>query len=249
MDGFSFCVFDKEGQLVNATCYDFLERCATPEELLSHVKEIFEKDATLHANFSHIRVTHRNNLFSVVPNEFFIEQGLKRYLNFSVKTFASDYVTHDDIDAIAAKNVFIPFVNVNNYLLDHFGDFDFYHHQSLLIDKAFQLFEQQDKARCLAHLHQGILDIVVMEKGQLLLANSFEVDSSEDFAYYLLFVYNQLGLDTSEVPLTLIGALSNTSDEFDLAYRYIKEVELWSDSPEIIANTPELHGADFYLLN
>ena len=244
LDGFSFCVKDAT-EIVNLSSYNFSDSSNTPQELLIRIKEIFEKDTNLHFNFDSITVIHRNNLNTLVPSPHFKEDNLKNYLRYNVKTFASDYFTFDNIDKIEAKNVYIPFVNINNYLIDHFGDFDFFHHQTLFINKLVSEYATYD-TKVFAHFENNLLDIVVLDGKKLHLVNSFEVQTTEDFMYYLLFVYEQLKLDTNKIPFLISGIASKDSEDYKIAYKYIQEVSLLESKNS--NNISEFEKSELFLL-
>ena len=50
------------------------------------------------------------------------------------------------------------------------------------------------------------LDMVVVNKGKLLLINSFSYQTTDDFAYFVLNVYEKLKLDMHICPVCLLNA-------------------------------------------
>lgn len=247
LDGFSFCVLNEDNEVVIATKYDFLERCSTPQELLSRIKDIFEKNSDLHFDFTKIKVVHRNSLNTIVPKNYFYKDRLKSYLNFTVKTFESDYITYDVVGELDINNIYIPFVNINNYLLDHFGDFDFYHHHSVWLEKL-QKDHLSEATTVFVNVDQSLLDITVFDHKKLILNNSFEVNSAEDFTYFLLFVYEQLKLDPNQVETQLFGMISEHSPEYQLAFKYIKNIQIL-DIEQFGINKADFNSTEFYLIS
>jgi len=59
-----------------------------------------------------------------------------------------------------------------------------------------------------------------------LLFNSFEYQTKEDFIYYILFTAEQLKLNPETFKLQLLGEISEESDLFKIAYRYIRNISL-----------------------
>ena len=245
LDGFSFCIYDQE-ELQNVTSYDFLESCSTPEELLSRVKEVFEKDVNLHYPFQDITVVHRNNLNTFVPNDFFSEEHIKNYFKYNIKTFATDYFTFDDIEVLNAKNAFIPFVNINNYLLDHFGNFNFYHHQTILVKKLQKLVT--DDTQVFVYFQNSLIDIVVFQSKEMTFINSFEIESEKDFIYYLLFVLEQLQLNTEEVLVTLLGTITKESLFYKIAYTYVRNIKILEGDNAFVQKEEEFTPTELFIL-
>ncbi|WP_243765968.1 DUF3822 family protein [Polaribacter cellanae] len=224
LDGFSFSIQDtlsKKDMYFSA--YTFPETQATPENLLLKIKDIFKNDTHLQQDFSNVAVIHQNNLSTLVPNEYFNEDKLSSYLNLNIKTLATDFITFDEINTIDTKNVYIPYVNINNYLFNNFGEFNYKHHSSVLIDKLIQQ-NKSDTKTMYVHVSKTTFDIVVLENKKLLLYNSFTYTSNEDFLYYILFVAEQLKLDTNEFPLYLLGDIILNSRLYKITYKYIKNL-------------------------
>jgi len=54
-------------------------------------------------------------------------------------------------------------------------------------------------ARCLVNLRRGSLDIIAVDRGRLLMANTFEFTTETDAVYYILAARRQVWLDDSEL--------------------------------------------------
>lgn len=68
-----------------------------------------------------------------------------------------------------------------------------------------------------------------MVKGnKLILFNSFEYSSPEDFIYYILFTFEQLQLNPDSVSVKLLGTISKDSAYFEIAYKYIRNCNLFN---------------------
>ncbi|MGB0892697.1 MAG: DUF3822 family protein, partial [Flavobacteriaceae bacterium] len=148
---------------------------------------------------------------------------LKSYLDFNIKTLASDFIAFDGLEQTKAKNVYIPYVNLNNFLFQHFGSFEYKHHSTVLIDKLLSNSNEEDKFYiCVKNLQ---LDIIVISKGKLALYNTFDFTTKEDFIYYILFVIEQLKLNPDTLLLSLIGDITKESELYNITYQYIRNIE------------------------
>ncbi|QOD61794.1 DUF3822 family protein [Polaribacter haliotis] len=248
LDGFSFSIQDSISKKDIYFCaYTFKETQATPENLLLKIDDIFKNDTHLQQDFSTVIVIHQNNLSALVPNQYFNEDKLSSYLNFNIKTLSTDFITFDEISSIDAKNVYVPYVNINNYLFNNFGEFDYKHHSSVLIDKLI-LRNKNESKTMYVNVSKTTFDIVVLENKKLVLYNSFAYTSKEDFLYYILFVAEQLQLDTNEFPLYLMGDIIFNSELYKITYTYIKNLNfLGSKNPIFKELNLETH-TNFILL-
>lgn len=162
-------------------------------------------------------------LYSLVPTQVWEDKNPISYLQYTLKTLSQDFVAHDSILQDTVKLVYIPFVNLNNYFFETFGDFHYYHALGLWIDYCAT---QANQETCVfANLTSKQLDVLVFKEGKLQLINSFEYHSPEDLVYYILFTYEQLDLDTEEVPIYLSGSIDKTKPSYSSLYTYIRYVE------------------------
>jgi hypothetical protein len=247
LDGFSFSIYNTPSKKeVYFREYVFENSQNSPENLLLKIETIFKTDAYLQNDFIAVTVIHQNNLSTVVPNRFFDKKKLAFYLNFNIKTLATDFITFDDLGTLNAKNVYVPYVNINNYLFQNFGEFEYKHHSTVLIEKLLKNNTTKEKTM-FVNVSKTSLDIVVLENEKLLLSNAFSYNSKEDFIYYVLFVAEQLNLDVQEFPLFLMGEINLKSKTYKITYKYIKNVS-FLESTSAIYNEFNIPSHSNYIL-
>ena len=233
LDGFSFCITNNSSEeILYFSEYLFKEKKITPESLLKKIEELFKTDFYLQKDFSSVSVVHQNNLSCIVPNTYFSEDKLSEYLNFNIKTLTSDFITFDDIKSIKAKNVYIPYVNINNFLFQNFGEFEYKHHLTQFIEKLISI-NNSDKKVVYVNVSSDSFDVVVIQNKQLYFSNSFSFETKEDFIYFILFTFEQLKLDVEEIQLYFTGDIELESELYTITYQYIRNV-LFLESNNLI---------------
>ncbi|WP_255362716.1 DUF3822 family protein [Tenacibaculum sp. MAR_2009_124] len=248
LDGFSFCIRNSESkEILNYTEYSFDKTVASPELLLEKIMFIFGNDSELQQEFTSVFAIHQNNLATIVPNEYFDRNNLKPYLNFSVKTLSTDFLTYDNLESIEAHNVYIPYVNINNFIFQNFGEFEYKHHSSLLINKLLS-YSTSKESEMFVYAGVSQMDILVMKDEQLILYNSFLYETKEDFIYYILFVAEQLHLDPEEFNLTLLGKIEENSDLYQITYKFVRNINFIESSTVYFNSNDELSNHSTYLL-
>ncbi|CAA0228583.1 DUF3822 family protein [Tenacibaculum maritimum] len=249
LDGFSFCIKDAlSHKPICFTKYSFDQKIATPELLLEKIEHIFSSDPDLQQDFKNTVAIHQSNLATLVPNEYFQEKELKTYLNYNIKTLATDFIAFDDLQCIEAKNVYVPYVNINNYLFQNFGEFEYRHHASVLIDKLLNHTKKDGRSYFFAHVFKSQLDIVVLKDNSLLLYNSYPFNTKEDFLYYLLFTAEQLGLDPNEFQLTFSGDIEENSAIYAITYQYIRNINFISTTSTFFNNSNDFSNHSNFIL-
>ena len=248
LDGFSFSIYNTVS-LRDVYFYEYLftNSQVTPENLLLKIKEIFNTDLHLQNDFKSVTVIHQNNLATLIPNSLFDETKLASYLNLNIKTLPIDFITFDSIELLNCKNVYIPYVNINNYLFQNFGEFEYKHHSTVFIEKLLE--KKKNTAKTMhVNVSRATLDIVVLKEGKLVLYNTFDYNSKEDFMYYILFVAEQLEMNPEEFLLYFTGAIELNSAIYKITYTYIKNVKFLESSNPIFNELNIANHSNFILL-
>lgn len=227
LDGFSFSVYDSIAKDFLAFYeFSFDLESSSPEQILIPIRAIFEEHEILqHNHFRKVFVNYANTLSTLVPKVFFDSDKKNLYLENTVKIFPSDFISHDELSTMDAVLVYIPFVNVNNFLFSKFGSFEYQHASSLLIDSLLnsKALPKNEKAVAV-NVYSSHFEAIVWNGKELIFYNSFSFKTADDFIYYLLFVYEQLGLDPDTIQTYCMGEIEKESALFKIAYQYIRHV-------------------------
>ncbi len=249
LDGFSFCISNSETkEILLFTKYTFTSSIASPELLLEKIIRIFSTDKDLQQNFSSVFAIHQNNLATLVPNKLFDRSNLAPYLKYTVKTLKTDFITYDLHDFIAVNTVYIPYVNINNYLFHNFGEFVYKHHATVLVDKLLSYTKQNSEQQFFVHVSPSNIDIVVSKEGKLIFYNSFSYGSKEDFIYYILFTAEQLQMDPNVFQLTFMGAIEKESDIYSITHTYVRNVHFINPTNNFFADSDDFSNHTNFIL-
>ena len=226
LTGLSFCCFDTLNNTVtsfNEVHFDTFHKATKIEDLFA---DAFRDHPELKDSYDEILVIHNNNLSTFVPEPLFDENFLGSYLQYNTKVFETDFFAFDEIPNYQMNTVYIPYVNINNFFIDQFGAFDYKHANSILVSKLLVASKNKDEKKMFVHINTGHFEIIVVQNQKLLLFNSFDYNTPEDFLYYILFTAEQLNLNPENFALELIGNIDTESDYFKIAYKYICNVSL-----------------------
>ena len=250
LNGLSFCIVDTIANTIKHFKRLNFGKELSPYEMQKELKQLFGESKIEDYSLTEVVVIHRNNLFSLVPKPLFDKAELANYLKFNVKILANDLVEYDEIDSYDLVNVYVPFVNVNNYIYDLFGEFEFMHHGTIMVQSLLNSHSNGNEPICYVHVADKQMDITVLTQKQLLFFNSFQFVTKEDFIYYLLFTLEQLKLNTETIKLRLFGSVDMGDELYNIAYEYIQHISLFIP-PSDIYSTEELDKevVDFTVLN
>jgi len=158
-----------------------------------------------------------NNLSTLVPESLFDKKLCLEYLKYSVRLVKNDSASFDNIDEIEAVNVYLPYTNVNNYLFDNFGSFDYYHYSTLFIRKCIKSSHKIKNSTNL-NFRGDCFDIVIFKNKKLMFYNSFNYKTKEDVLYFILSSFLQNKLKFEKTYLFVSGEI----DENDNVFVFLK---------------------------
>ena len=101
------------------------------------------------------------------------------------------------------------------------------------------------------HIADSHFEIIVIQNQKLILYNSFEYQTSEDFLYYLLFTAEQLHLNPESMKLFFLGKCTESDELYKKAYQYVRNTTLLdvSDLQKTNAFSARDNRANFILFN
>ena len=228
LNGLSFLVLDlftKKVELIRDI--KFSEKI-TPQQLLKNLIEEFDNIDLLNENFNKIQVIHDNEVQTLVPSALFEEANLSDYLKFNAKIFKNDFITYDAITNQEIMSVYVPYVNVNNYIFEKFGSFEYKHSSTVIIDKVLQIEKNIKEKSLYVNVEKSNIDVLVISSNSLLFYNKFNYNTKEDFIYFILFTIEQLELNPEKLNCKFLGSILNDDELFQIAYKYIRNVSIVS---------------------
>ena len=226
LSGLSFCILNKELNTITALKHFNFDKKLNHIELLDKLKYIFNSENSLQNNFKNIIIIHENELFTLVPKALFNKNSLADYLKFNAKILKSDLVAYDQIDINESVNVYVPYVNINNFIFETLGSFTFKHISSVLIQNILEIEKHSQIPKLYVNVNKQNFEILVTHKVKLIFFNTFEYNTKEDFIYYILFTAEQLELNPETLNLIFVGDISIKDDLYIIAYKYIRFVFL-----------------------
>ncbi|MBD0833697.1 DUF3822 family protein [Aestuariibaculum sediminum] len=252
LSGLSFCILQKDSNSIEALKDINFGKRLNHIELLERVKTEFNSNSELNQEFSNVTVIHDNDLSNFVPTPFFNEDHLSDYLKFNTKILKSDFIATDEVALNDSKNIYVPFVNINNYIYDTFGEFTFKHISTILVETILQMEKNSEIPKIFINVKELHFEMTVVNKGKLILYNTFEYQTKEDFIYYILFTAEQLELNPESFELILTGNIDKHDERYVIAHKYIQFVSFGKRNDTFkykLEAQPNTNYSDFVILN
>ncbi|AUC76255.1 DUF3822 family protein [Olleya sp. Bg11-27] len=248
LSGHSFCVLDTNTKTIIELKAEKFSIKKTPSELLDAIKHLFNTETILKQVFKSINIIHVNDWSTIVPKPLFEESALADYLKFNTKILKTDFITFDEISANDSINVYVPFTNINNFIFDRFGSFTYNHFSTILIEQLLTFEKHSSTSKVYINTADATFEIIVLNKGKLLLYNTFEFHTKEDFIYYLLFTLEQLQLNPETIDVLFLGDIDEDNPLFKIAYKYIRNVSFGNRIDTYAFAEKPLHNHSYFTL-
>lgn len=146
------------------------------------------------------------------------------YLKYNIKVLRNDLIVHDAIEGSEIINVYIPFVHLNNFFFEKFGGFIYKHSATVWIESLLANSELSKQEKFFVNVENRFFQIAIIKNKELILYNSFNYKTKEDFIYYILFTAEQLKMNPNEFQLFLSGQIDEESALYKITYTYIRNV-------------------------
>jgi hypothetical protein len=225
LSGLSFCILDRIENKIEGVIHESFGEIVTPDILEEKLRDVLDEQKSLKL-LRKLHLIHSNELSAFVPQALFNKECLSDYLKFNVKILENDVVVYDEIPQTELVNVYIPYMNINNYLFEAFGSYEYKHAATLLVEQLLSKRGRNDTPVMYVDLSETHFEIVVIQKRKLFYYNSFLYDTAEDFIYYVLFAAEQLSMDTNALAFEFLKHIDKDDMKYQYAYKYIKNVTL-----------------------
>lgn len=238
---------DSTGNIVEYVQKEFKEKLS-PKKLLKKLDEIINQSEINISCVISVKLIVFNKLSTLVPKNLFDEELSLDYLKFNSKLLKNDFAANDLIEEIGAVNVFLPFVNVNNYLIEKFGSFHYYHYSTILIKKLLKYNTYKDTS-IYANVQLNYFQILIFKNKKLQYYNNFEFKEKEDILYFTLFVMEQNKINNTKTKLLLLGDINDKSDTFKLLSKFIKNIDIIKyENSKKTKNIENISNIDYLLI-
>ena len=215
-----------------------LSHTTSPEELLYDLEEILSDNNVFNIDFEEVTVVYSTPIYTVVPSSLFDPTKASEYLKFNSKILANDYISHDELNNKEVLVVYVPYININNFLFEKYGEFNYFHSATVLLNLILEKEKHGFGSKVFLHLQHNHFDCIVLQNGKLELCNSYAYKSPEDFIYFTLFCLEQLQLNPEKTQVILCGEIEKDDANYNIAYTYIRNLDFMKDefSPITIEN-------------
>jgi hypothetical protein len=99
-----------------------------------------------------------------------------------------------------------------------------------MVKKLLDISKNNEESKMFVHVSDTHFEIVVIQNQKLQLYNTFEYKTPEDFIYYIIFTAEQLHLNPENFKLELLGKILEDDSLYKIAFKYIRNTNLFDVS-------------------
>jgi Protein of unknown function (DUF3822) len=195
-DGFSLSVFDQSDSLLSTKRINVTLHTLSLPEFLTLI------NSETQLNFNKARIILESDSYVIIPLALFKVEEAADFLFLEHKSAQTDSILFNKIPELGIVNIFAVPGIVHEALSQLFPNTAIEQHISYFITENIKS-KSEHTVYCWTRNKR--LDIIVFKDAKLHLINSFTYQTSEDFAYFVLNVYDKLELDMHKYPLILLN--------------------------------------------
>lgn len=228
-DGFSFSVFDPD----HDRFAHFAERKLS--NILSYTgnfKQAYKELDFLSHSYKQVYILQVDRRFTFIPLELFEEEQMQTLFHYNYSPKENETVCKNILVNNSCAVLFGMDKSTRSFLSEKYPQAEFFS-QATLLTEYFSLRNRSAQFKQMfAYTRIDCVDLYCFDKGYVSLVNSYECKSVADFAYYILFVWKQLGMDQQTDELLIASEYSEQNKLNDILKKYIKTVLMVRDVSE-----------------
>jgi hypothetical protein len=187
--------------------------------------KIFEQNELLNLPYKKVFILIPSRFSTLVPSGLFTPDEAAEWLRFTHEVPEGHNIMYFQMKLADAWNIFAIPSQLTDIFKRQFPEPNFFQQYIPMTETQLAISRPGgSKTQLIINLQNNYFDIVVLEKNNLKLSNSFQLGGENDLLYYTLFVFEQLQLAPSNTEVRLIGAHQQFNAIRKTLEKYIKSV-------------------------
>ena len=220
-DGFYFSLIDNNYNL-KALGEFKVDLSNVITSVMSNLRNCFNSIDIRLFNFNNISVIIQATKNVFVPYKLFDNTKSKEYLRSVALLNGSDVVLESISEKLDTVLVFATQMYQHSGIKVLMPKAKFVPQHQIMAEYAFDISKLANNTAVL-YKRKNSFDLIVFKGMQFTFSNSFDYITESDMIYHILFAFDQLKIDSSEIKLLITGDEFSTSEK-QILRKYIKDV-------------------------
>lgn len=191
--------------------------------MAANLREAFRTSVLLARNFERAQILIDAPVL-MVPIEEYSEETRETLYQHSFPDTTGSVILSNILPDMNAVAVYSVNKDLKLVIDDHFPDVRFIPLMQPIWSHLHQRSFTGVRRKQYAYFHNGKVDIFSFDKNRFKFCNSFEAAHSRDAAYFLLYVWKQLGLDSEKDEMHIAGDMPDKEWLMEALHRFIVKV-------------------------
>ncbi|MFO8002590.1 MAG: DUF3822 family protein [Marinilabilia sp.] len=225
LDGFSFTTLDPvRNKYIQFRHFNFQN--VKNDELPALTEKLFEENELLNLPYKKVFVLIPSPYSTLVPSGVFKPGEAGKWLSFTHQIPSGHKVVYAPMKLSDAWNVFTVPEEMEKLFRRQYPDPVFLHQYIPIAETKLAVSRPgTGRNQVIINLHSKYFDLIVLEKNNLKLCNTFEMNGENDLIYFTLFVFEQLQLTPAGTEIQIVGSHPRKNEILDVLNQYIKQVK------------------------
>jgi hypothetical protein len=224
-DQFSFAILDTIRMKYIAFKNYWYDSAIPEDQQGENLRNLINSEGYLSKIFKSVHFMYQAPGALLIPGPLFNPDFAGSYFKYSGDVSSDHTILFRKIPSIDSFLVHQIPTSIYDLAVGSLAECKFFHQASPQIEDA--VLDGKNKslpAQVYADIHQGFIDLMLLNSGQLVFYNSFIIRNKEDIIYFILYLFDQFGLSQEETPLILSGFVEAFPDSQPILEKYLKKI-------------------------
>jgi hypothetical protein len=221
--GLSYCIYNPESENYVVFRRKRFEQVIMTGDLVRQTEEALTTDDLLSLPFRKVSFAGYTQQTTLVPGEFYDQNAIDKYLEFNQGEDIHISVFSNHIPEAGLYNVFALPEELVSLVSMHFGKVEFLSQTTPFIRHIAVQPDHFTENCMFLGLYPEFFDIACTGSSKLRIYNTFQYANENDLLYYLLLVFQKMGLDPAKTPLRISGEQGSKLSYWDLISQYVRD--------------------------
>ena len=202
--------------------------------ICNKIETIFKKEKILSQNFLKSEFIFVSPKATLIPKKIYNPENKKDFLELNHYINAEEAVVSNEIQGTEIVNVFAIPNCIRAYLASKLTNYTIYNQFTSFIESSFEYSKakKDNTTRLFINVDNFFFNASIMEADKLILSNSYDFKSIDDFVYYTHLIFGTLKKQPSDMQIVLSGNISSKVGTYKALKKYFPDVVFKDNFPK-----------------
>ena len=229
-DGFSFSIHSSQKE---ADCFCSSYPVNVSYSMTANIKKMIQVTEDLQYTYGQTNILIDTQRFTPVPFDIFEDEHTEELFYQNFQQIDNETVL---CNILGKSNIALLFgmdKHAHQLLCEQFPHARIFACTSPLTEYFSQHSKANNHRSLYVLFHPSRMEVFALDKGKLLLINSFNCKQTSDYIYYLLYVWQQLGYSQEKDSLYLTGEVEAKDSLLAELKRFLRQVDFLPTQPTL----------------